>query len=334
MPAFRTQILTAAAAVVAGSLPANGQVMECVTMSAAVNENCCPGATCTGAIPSVCPSTACADAYMPFYLECGAIIQAIQVSGLMETSNFASLYSDCVSVRGSTDPSTGKVVDTSVVGTTLFDLTSAGAATGWSTTIDGVMGGHSVGTFAESTDATCTGILMSGTIELTHGGFVDVRSPAVASSTFAGADGLRVCSKSTVDYGVGDGTGDLYKLKLSDGSRTSWQGDFHTTEAGDADFDLDDNCDGVISTVPFSQFWPSHYGQITGEAGTIDVTEISGIGFDVSFLTAAGGDNSELNHEACADDDESTTCVNLNPFGLCIQWVQVYTTVAGGSGQH
>ena len=134
-----------------------------------------------------------------------------------------------------------------------------------------------------------------------------------------------MCSKALTDYGVSDGVGDYYKMMLSDGTYTTYQADFHTAEAGAADIDADDGCDGVIATVPFSQFWPTHYGQVIGEQGSINPANIDGTGFDVSFLLDNGDNNVELDHQACADGLES--CVNQNPFGLCVEWIQYYSNV-------
>lgn len=56
------------------------------------------------------------------------------------------------------------------------------------------------------------------------------------------------------------------------------------------------------------------------------------MGFDVSFQTEDGGHNKELDHSACVDGDPRTKCKNLNPFGLCVQWVQSYKNADSSSG--
>lgn len=200
-------------------------------------------------------------------------------------------------------------------------------------TVDGVMGGRSHGTFTENAQHTCAEF--SGTIELEHGGFVVVRGPTITPAhSLADMDGIRICSKGTTDYGLKDGIGDLYKLTLSDGSRNSWRADFHTSETGAPDTNPTDNCDGVVSTVPFAQFYPSHYGQITGAQGSIDTSAIDGVGLEISFQTDNGGINPELDHEACAQHQDS--CQNLNPFGICVQWIQAYSNndVRGDAPRH
>ena len=149
-----------------------------------------------------------------------------------------------------------------------------------------------------------------------------VRGPRLPAHSLKDADGLRICSKSTVDFGVQDGVGDLYKLRLNDGTRNDWQADFNTLEAGSWPPN-EEGCEGgTISTVPFSQFWPSHWGRITGTQGSIDRNDITNVGLDVSFQTADGGNNEELDHEACAR--RSDDCQNLNPFGLCVMWIESY----------
>merc|ERR1712146_173857 len=85
--------------------------------------------------------------------------------------------------------------------------------------------------------------------------------------------------------------------------------------------DQGDNCDGVISTLPLSQFWPAWRGRVSGKQGDLDPKAITSLGFDVSFLTDDGHSNTELDHTACVDNDASTVCHNTNKFGLCVQWV-------------
>lgn len=258
---------------------------------------------------------------MPFYQQCGTVLQALDAQ--LGNAGFASLYESCVAIKGDRD-ATGAVVDDSVAVSPVFAFTTPtpNVGRGWRVTVDGVMGGRSHGTWATGDGATCNGALLGGTIELTHGGFVTIRSPSLTAHQLAGADGLRICSKSTTDYGVHDGSGDLYKLKLNDNSRSDWQADFNTLEAGTSS--NEEGCEGgTISTVPFSQFWPSHWGRITGAQGSIDASAITNIGLDVSFQTEDGGSNDELDHDACAHGHAD--CQNLNPFGLCVMWIESYT---------
>jgi hypothetical protein len=312
-------------------------MMQCQSMAASVTSACCTASNCQGVtVPSTCPSTACSDTYRPFYLTCGALLQVIE-STVPDNAGFSALYQSCVHISHATNAATGAVVDNDVQASNLYNFAGPSPAptSSFRVTLDNVMGGRSHGTFAASSSATCSGALLSGTVELQHGGFVNVRSQLAAGNPLQSADGIRVCSKSTVDYGVSDGVGDMYKVLLSDDSRNSWQADFHTTEAGSADANLNDGCDGAISTVPFSQFWPSHWGQITGAQGSINVANIDGIGFDISIQTQDGSNNPELDHDACAHPTAGTHCQNLNPFGLCIQWIQAYTnTAAVNGGEH
>ena len=207
-----------------------------------------------------------------------------------------------------------------------FNTMSSSQLRRWILTQDSVMGGHSQGHFQKMDHNKCHGALMSGVVELKHGGFVNVRSPlgAIPGGALAHADGIRVCSKATVDYGLKDGSGDLYKINLRDRTRNTHTADFHTSEVGAKDFDQDDDCDGVISTLHFSAFWPTHWGRQTGRQGSINPAQIQQVGFDIAFVTANSGQNKELDHKACVDHDSSTVCKNENPFGLCVQWVQYY----------
>lgn len=310
-----------------------GVLEACTAASLSVNSRCCPGA-CLAGVPTACASKECAETYLPFYRECGTVLQVLDQQ--METAGFATLYESCVAEQGHVDAVTGEVVDDSIATSQLYDFASGTSTAGWRVTVDGVMGGRSRGTWTAGDGQTCDGALFSGTLELTHGGFVTIRGPALAAHSLEGADGLRICSKSTVDFGVQDGVGDLYKLKLNDGSRNDWQADFNTLEAG-AWPPNEEGCEGgTISTVPFSQFWPSHYGRITGTQGSINPADITNIGMDVSFQTADGGSNVELDHEACASG--SKACQNLNPFGVCVMWIESYTnadaTQAAAEGKH
>lgn len=315
-------------------------MVQCQSMAASVTSACCNNNNCQGVtVPRTCPSTACSDVYKPFYLTCGALLRVIEVT-IPNNAGFSELYHSCVHVSHATNAGTGGVVDNDITSTALFDFTGTHPASPniFRVTLDNVMGGRSRGTFAASSSGTCSGALLSGTIELRHGGFVNVNTQLSAANPLHSADGVRVCTKSTVDYGATDGVGDMYKVLLSDNTRNSWQADFHTTEAGSPDSNLDDHCDGVISTVPFSQFWPSHYGRITGAQGSISVPHIDGIGFDISIQNEDGSANSELNHNACAHPTAGTPCQNLNPFGLCVQWIQAYSNAAaidnGNGGEH
>lgn len=307
---------------------------QCLEMAESVTTACCTDVGCNGQlVPTTCASQECADLYRPFYLTCGVVLQTIEATN-PDSAGFSSLYESCVSIA-SGNSEHGGVVDSDISASTLYDFSSSGSddTSSWTVVLDGVMGGRSSGTFIDSTSSTCSAALLSGTIELTHGGFVNIRTDLPSTVDLSNADGLRVCSKATLDYGVSDGSGDLYKMLLSDGSRNSWQADFQTAEQGAADVNSHDDCDGVVSTIPFSQFWPSHWGQITGAQGTIDASEIDGIGFDISFQTEDGGDNSELNHDACANGDAD--CQNLNPFGICIQWIQSYSVADSiNDGRH
>ena len=156
--------------------PALGNAAQCMSLTATVNSECCASGDCGGAIPDTCLSNTCATAFLPFYRECGLLIQAIEIT-MPDSGSFSSLYSSCVDMQGSTDSATGKIVDTGVAGTVLYDLTAPDATVSdWRVVVDGVMGGHSSGTFSMSTDDTCAGAVLSGVIELTHGGFVNVPS--------------------------------------------------------------------------------------------------------------------------------------------------------------
>jgi hypothetical protein len=325
-------------------LQVTGVLESCTAAALEVNSRCCPGA-CLNGVPTSCGSKECAETYLPFYRECGTVLQVMDEQ--MGTASFATLYESCVEEQGHTDAATGQLVDDSVAASQLYDFSTAGtsATSGWRVTVDGVMGGRSHGTWTNGDGDACDGALFSGTLELTHGGFVTIRGPRLAAHTLEGADGLRICSKSTVDFGVSDGVGDLYKLKLNDGSRSDWQADFNTLEAG-AWPPNEQGCEGgTVSTVPFSQFWPSHWGRITGTQGSIDPADITNVGMDVSFQTADGGSNAELDHDACASGSDD--CQNLNPFGLCVMWIESYTnadaaqapaeakpTGTGRGGQH
>jgi hypothetical protein len=257
---------------------------------------------------------------MPVFQHCGSVLRPVEeLSGV--GGMFSGLYERCVHVQGATGAG-GGAVDASVSADYLYDWRPRSASTtGWHVTIDGVMGGRSHGTFTEDGARQCA--VMQGTIELTHGGFVNVLGPRLEAGALAHADGLRICAKSIQDYGVQDGTGDLYKLRMNDGTRSEWQADFHAAEASAADAAPDDDCDGEVITVPFSQFWPARRGRITGAQGSIDPSKIQSVGLDVSFQHAGGDDNAELDHSACAHGDAS--CKNLNPFGICVQWIQAYT---------
>jgi hypothetical protein len=299
-----------------------GILESCTTAALEVNSRCCPGA-CLNGVPESCASAECAETYLPFYRQCGTVLQALDAT--MPTAGFAALYESCVAEQGHTDARTGELVDDSVESNALYDFSAVtvAATRGWRVTVDGVMGGRSHGTWGAGDGSTCSGALFSGTLELTHGGFVTIRGPQLQAHTLAGADGLRICSKSTTDFGVQDGVGDLYKLKLNDGSRSDWQADFNTLEVG-AWPPNEEGCEGgTISTVPFAQFWPSHWGRITGAQGSIDASDITNIGLDVSFQTADGGSYDELDHDACARHTDD--CQNLNPFGLCVMWIESYT---------
>lgn len=258
------------------------------------------------------------------------VLQAVEHQ-FPNSAKFATLYHSCVQVDGHTNANTGKIVDTGVKASTLFDFRPSGAKVDWRVTVDGVMGGHSRGTVIKSSSSTCTGLLMEGTIELTHGGFVVAYSPDIQpTGALAHADGVRICSKATRDYGIKDNLGDLYKVRLQGTDRrVTYQADFHTVEAGTPDANAEDDCDGVISTLPFSHFWPTHWGRIMGKQGSVKPASITEVGLDVSFQTEDGGQNKELDHKACVDGDPRTKCKNLNPFGLCVQWVQYYVNAGG-----
>jgi len=273
-------------------------------------------------VPTKCASKACANVFLPFYRKCGKLLVAIEHQ-FPNSAQFSNLYDSCIEMEGDRDTVTGKLIDKGINAQTVWDFRKA-PANNWRMTVDGVMGGRSHGTFSQSTNGKCNGMLFQGSIELTHGGFVNVKSPDFPSSKFTGADGIRICSKSTFDYGSKDGKGDLYKVRLYDDTRSTYAADFHTSEAGAPDFDEDDGCDGIISTLPFSQFWPSHWGRRTGQQGSIHQDHIHKLGLDVSFVQADSSHNKELDHYACTDGDPSTPCKNNNPFGLCVQWVQTY----------
>jgi len=304
---------------------------SCFLKSAKVNAACCGSKTCSGGVPQKCPSKACASIYMPFYRDCGMVLQAIEHQ-YPDSAQFSTLYESCVFKAGRKDLATGRIEDTSVKAFPLynFNTMSSEDLRNWHLTKDSVMGGRSAGRFEKMNNAKCHGAFLSGYIELKHGGFINVRSPypgrsgSIPRQSLAHADGIRICSKATVDYGVKDGKGDLYKINLRDGTRNTHTADFHTTEAGAPDFDRDDNCDGVISTLPFSAFVPSHWGRVTGSKGSINPAKIQQIGMDVSFVHANGKQNEELDHKACSDHDSSTACKNKNPFALCVQWIQYY----------
>lgn len=301
------------------------QLAKCGNMGRSVNSLCnVQGAT---NVPSTCASKQCADVYLPFFRECGVVLLPIEKLA-PNSAQFDRLYQSCVAVAGRTTGS-GKVVDSGVRSKILYDfrpsLTSkSDTVSDWRVTVDGVMGGHSSGTFHRSSTGTCKGGLLSGSVELTHGGFVVVNSPRLQpTGVLRNADGIRVCTKATQDYGVKDGLGDLYKVRLRSGY-LNYQADFHTAEAGSPDANQRDNCDGVISTLPFSHFWPARRGQVSGKQGVLDPQAITSMGFDISFLTDDGHQNVELDHTACVDNDPSTICHNNNKFGLCVQWVQYY----------
>lgn len=301
---------------------------SCMLTSMRVNQLCCESSDCSKGVPTTCKSKQCATFYNPFYRDCGIVLQTIEHE-YPNSAQFSTLYESCVAKAGHVDQATGKVEDTGIKAEPLFNFNTmtSDKVQHWRVTKDSVMGGHSKGTFRKVSNNKCHGAHMSGIIELKHGGFVVAKSPrgSIPSGSLAHADGIRVCSKATVDYGIKDGKGDMYKIRLDQaGSRSTYTADFHTSEAGQKDFDRDDDCDGVISTLPFSAFWPSHWGRRTGKQGSINPNKISGIGFDVSFVTASGDQNKELDHKACTDHDESTWCKNENPFGLCVQWVQYY----------
>merc|ERR1711871_784802 len=175
-------------------------------------------------------------------------------------------------------------------------------------TVDGVMGGHSSGEFRRRHDRTCQGSLLSGEIELAHGGFVAVSSPPLPKGLLRYADGVRVCTKATRDYGARDGRGDLYKVRLRSG-RLTYQADFHTAEAGSPDANVGDHCDGVISTLPFSHFWRARRSRAPGEQDTLDPTTITSVGFDLSFLARDGTQNPELVHAQSATTPTHSDCV-------------------------
>ena len=346
--------LAAAAALAAtpgarAQVPSLAEASGCATEAILVNSVCCDAAdagNCVGgAVPTTCLSETCAHTYIHFYHTCSSIIQQIDVQ-LPEGANFGALYSSCVLTLGDTEEVVDdagrmelEVVDDSVAATRLYTFDAPDSTVrGWDVTVDGVMGGRSHGTFGSGTSSTgmpeesCGGALFSGTIELTHGGFVNVRGPTLSRGSMAEADGLRICSKSLVDYGVHDGSGDLYKIVLREsGSQTYWQADFNTLEAGWVPpATAEDGCDGSVATVPFAQFWPTHWGRILGQPGTIDKSKISSIGMDVSFQKQDGSDNPELDHGACASG--SSSCQNLNPFSLCVSWIDTYvrrTIIAG-----
>ena len=219
--------LAAAAALAAApgaraQVPSLAEASGCATEAILVNSACCDAAdagNCVGgAVPTTCLSETCAHTYIHFYHTCSSIIQQIDVQ-LPEGANFGALYSSCVLTLGDTEEVVDdagrmelEVVDDSVAATRLYTFDAPDSTTrGWGVTVDGVMGGRSHGTFGSGTSSTgspsgsssasgetCSGALFSGTIELTHGGFVTVRGPTLSRGSMADADGLRICSKSLV----------------------------------------------------------------------------------------------------------------------------------------
>jgi hypothetical protein len=186
---------------------------DCTKGAIQVNARCCHNTLCSGGVPRACPSQQCASTYLPFYRRCGSVLQAVEHQ-FPNSAKFATLYHSCVQKAGHVSATTGKIVDAGVQATTLFDFRKPAAPVNWRVTVDGVMGGHSQGTVSKSSNGVCQGMLMQGTIELTHGGFVVAYSPDVSSS-LAKADGIRICSKATKDYGIKDNLVSQASAKVS-----------------------------------------------------------------------------------------------------------------------
>ena len=94
---------------------------SCTIAVLEVNSRCCPGACLS--VPESCASTECAETFLPFYRECGKVLQALDAT--MPTAGFAALYESCVAEQGHTGARTGKLVDDSVESNALYDFSAA-----------------------------------------------------------------------------------------------------------------------------------------------------------------------------------------------------------------